>query len=217
MIVLINPNSTASMTEAMVDTARDEAPGVPFEGWTSESGPISIQGRDDGALAVPPMLALVQKASEQGARAIIIGCFDDTGLDDARALADCPVIGIGQAGYHFAAMHGRRFSVVTTLAVSVPILRDNIEAYGLAGHCAKVRASGVPVLALEDDPDRASADVLAEVQRAEAEDDITSVVLGCGGMVHLPALIRAHTGLYPIDGVRAAAAVCGSVYRASVG
>lgn len=215
MIVLINPNSTVSMTDAMLETARDEVPGVPFEGWTSRAGPVSIQGAADGAVAVPPMLELVRKACAKGARAIIIGCFDDTGLERAREIADCPVIGIGQAAYHLAALHGRRFSVVTTLAVSVPILRDNIKAYGLSASCAKVRASGVPVLALEDDPDQASADVLAEVQRAEAEDDITSVALGCGGMVHLPGLIRAKTGLYPIDGVRAAAVVCGSIYRAS--
>ena len=214
MIILINPNSTPSMTDAMVETARDEVPGVPFEGWTSDEGPVSIQGPEDGALAVPPMLELVRKASVNGARGIIIGCFDDTGLDAARDAADCPVIGIGQAAYHLAAQHGRRFSVVTTLEVSVPVLRENIKAYGLQSQCANVRASGVPVLALEADPDRASADVLAEVQRAEAEDNITSVALGCGGMVHLPALIRANTGLFPIDGVRAAATVCGSIYRA---
>ncbi len=217
MIVLINPNSTVSMTEAMVETARDEVPGVPFEGWTSSAGPVSIQGAEDGAAAVPPMLELVQKACAKDACAIIIGCFDDTGLDEARAIADCPVIGIGQAAYHFAALHGGRFSVVTTLAVSVPILQENIKAYGLDGACAKVRASGVPVLPLEADPDRARAEVLAAVQRAEAEAGITSVALGCGGMVHLPALIRANTGLYPIDGVRAAAAVCGSIFRASLG
>lgn len=196
------------MTDSMLETARKEAANIPIEGWTSENGPPAIQGVKDGEAAVPPMLDLVRDASAKGASAIIIGCFDDTGIDQAREIATCPVVGIGQAAFHLAALYGHRFSVVTTLDVSVPILAKNLQAYGLAGSCAKVRASGVEVLALENDPAKANADVLDEVRRAETEDGIASVVLGCGGMVHLPDLVRTQTGLFPIDGVRAATAVC---------
>jgi len=208
MIVLINPNASATMTEAMLKTARAEAPNLPIEGWTSTNGPPAIQGVEDGKLAVPPMLKLVEKTREKDVKVIIIGCFDDTGLDQAREIANCPVVGIGQAAYHLGAMYGQRFSVVTTLAVSVPILENNLLTYGLGTACAKVRASGVEVLALEKNPEKANIGVLDEVKRAEKEDGITSVVLGCGGMVHLPGLVRAETGLFPIDGVRAATAVC---------
>ena len=206
MIVLINPNSTESMTDTMLQTARTAAPDATIEGWTSHAGPASIQGAEDGEAAVPPMLELIAKASKDGASAIVIACFDDTGLAAARALATCPVIGIGQAAYHVAALAGARFSVVTTLDVSVPIIESNIRAYGLAPYLARVRASGVEVLALEDDPDQATQTVLAEALTAEREDHISSLVLGCGGMVHLPQLIRQNSNLRPIDGVRAAAA-----------
>jgi len=205
MIVLINPNSTVAMTEAMGGTALGVLGDVPFEGWTSHGGPPSIQGVEDGIAAHVPLLAEVQRASDAGAGAIIIGCFDDTGLADAQQIAACPVIGIGQAAYHMAAMSGRKFSVVTTLDVSVPILEANIETYGLKQNCSAVRASGVEVLALEHDPEGAAQGVLEEVQRAEREDGIDTVVLGCGGMVRLPELVREQTGLRPIDGVRAAA------------
>lgn len=203
MIVLINPNSTVSMTQAMLRTARETVPTAEFEGWTSHDGPPAIQGVEDGRLAEAPLLQLVAQASEQNASAIIIACFDDTALKAARALASCPVIGIGQAAYHLAALAGERFSVVTTLEVSVPILEANIEAYGLAGHLGKVRASGVPVLALEEDPQTAMSKVMAELQKALEEDRVDSVVLGCGGMVDI------NHGQMPeirvIDGVRAAA------------
>ncbi|WP_413721037.1 aspartate/glutamate racemase family protein [Silicimonas sp. MF1-12-2] len=205
MIVLINPNSTETMTEAMRMTAQAAVPDIRIEGWTSHDGPPAIQGREDGDAAVPPLLKLVSTASKQGAAAIIIGCFDDTGLEQARDLADCPVIGIGQAGYHMAALLGRRFSVVTTLAVSVPILEENVRAYGLERSLGRVRASGVPVLELEREPQSAMQRVIEEIVRAENEDNVDSVVLGCGGMVHLPQLVLERTGLLPIDGVRAAA------------
>lgn len=204
MIVLINPNSTVSMTQAMLRTARETAPSAQFEGWTSHDGPPSIQGVEDGNLAEAPLLKLVQKASEQGASAIIIACFDDTALNAARKLSTCPVIGIGQAAYHLAAVAGERFSVVTTLDVSVPILEANIQTYGLAGHLDKVRSSGVPVLALEDDPQAAMSQVIAELKKAAKEDHVDAVVLGCGGMVDIDQSQIPQVRI--IDGVRAAAA-----------
>ena len=185
MIVIINPNATASMTDAMVETARKSVPGVDVVGWTPTKGPPAIQGEQDGQAAVPPLLELVKEADEAGAKAIIIGCFDDTGLDAARALASCPVIGIGQAAYHLASLYGARFSVVTTLDVSVPVLTANIGNYGLKQNLGRVRASGVPVLDLEDDRENTTHRVKMEIRAAVDEDHIDSVVLGCAGMVHI--------------------------------
>lgn len=211
MIVLINPNSTQAMTESMLETARRTAPSRQFEGWTSLDGPPSIQGVEDGIAATAPLLRLIAKASDQGAWAVIIACFDDTALAEARALAACPVIGIGQAAYHMAALVSERFSVVTTLAVSVPVLEANIAAYGLAGHLGRVRASGVPVLALESDPDAATARVVDEIVAAEREDHVRTVVLGCGGMVGIAERARGRTDIRLIDGVRAAAHIASAL------
>jgi allantoin racemase len=209
MIILINPNSTASMTQAMLETARDTVPGAWFEGWTSYDAPASIQGRDDGIAATAPMLKLVAKASDAGASTIIIGCFDDTALREARALAHCPVIGIGQAAYHLAALAGDRFSVVTTLAASVPILEENIHAYGFGKNLVQVRASDVPVLELETPT--STRKVIDEIVQSEREDGVQSIVLGCGGMVEIQAAARNETSIRLIDGVRAAARVAAAL------
>lgn len=203
MIVLINPNATKTMTVDMAATAQTQASKITVEGWTSTEGPPSIQGPEDGAAAVPPMLKLVQQASDAGAKAIIIGCFDDTGLSEARMLATCPIIGIGQAAYHMAAISGGRFSVVTTLSVSVPILEANIRAYGLEGSLARVHASGIPVLEIENESEKL-ADKIKSVAR---EDDVNTVVLGCGGMTTALRDLQATSKLQIIDGVRSAAAI----------
>ena len=81
---------------------------------------------------------------------MIVACFDDTGLDAARCLTAAPVVGIGEAGFHFASMLSNKFSVVTTLSRSVPAIEHNLVRYGLAHRCARVRASDVPVLELEE-------------------------------------------------------------------
>ena len=211
MIVLINPNSSVSMTEAMLRTARETVPGATFEGWTSHDGPPSIQGEADGILATAPLLELVRKASAEGASSIIIGCFDDTALDQAREIASCPVIGIGQAAYHMAAMAGPKFSVVTTLDVSIPILEENIRSYGLSGNLAKVRASDVPVLALEGDVDGSTDKVITQIIAAERDDAVQSVVLGCGGMVDIERMASPKTKVILIDGVRAGALIASAL------
>jgi allantoin racemase len=93
---------------------------------------------------------------------------------------------------------------VTTLAVSIPVLTANIEAYGLGRNLARVRASGVPVLSLETDRENATAQVMAEIDKALHEDEVDCIVLGCAGMAHIQA---AHGPTYPIrllDGVRSA-------------
>ena len=64
-------------------------------------------------------------------------------------------------------------------------LKANIKDYGLDANLARVRASGVPVLALDNDRERATQVVEAEIRTAIREDSINSVVLGCAGMVHI--------------------------------
>ncbi|MFA8387873.1 MAG: aspartate/glutamate racemase family protein [Pelagibaca sp.] len=204
MIVIINPNSTESMTHAMLATAQKAAPGALIDAWTSHDGPPAIQGPEDGEACIPPLLKLVEKASAAGARLIVIGCSDDTGLTEARDLAACPVIGVGQAAYHLAALAGSRFSVITTLPVSTPVLAANITAYGLDGQLSRIRASGVPVLALETDPDASTQRVLDEIREAQSQDNIQSVVLGCAGMSHIPRAAGPDITVRMIDGVKAA-------------
>ncbi len=204
-VVIINPNSTSTMTDAMVQAAMAAVPELDFDGWTSVGGPPAIQGAEDGVRATPPLLDLVHKADEQKALGIIIGCFDDTGLKEAAEIANCPVIGIGQAAYHFAALRNWRFSVVTTLPVSVPVIEANIDALGLSGFLGKVRASNVPVLDLESDPKASEALIVGEATRAQSEDNIDAVILGCAGMVTLSRTVGAAVDRVVLDPIVVAA------------
>lgn len=204
-IRVINPNTTQAMTDKIASGARSAA-GAETEivAVTSANGPVSIEGYFDGALSLMGLLTEVRAGEAEQADAHVIACFDDTGLDAARALAKAPVIGIGEAAYHFATLVGGRFSVVTTLPASVPVLEQNLVRYGLAFRCASVRAAGVPVLALEKPNGPARARISAEIATAIAEDRAESIVLGCAGMVDLAAALSAEHGVPVIEGVSAA-------------
>lgn len=207
--LILNPNSTASMTDAMVEAARLAAPGRRVEGWTSHEGPPAIQGADDGEAARAPLLELVDKAVQTAPEGLAVGCFDDTALAEVRTRADCPVVGLGQASYVYCALRGWRFSVVTTLPVSVPIFEENIHAYGLGGYLGRVRASAIPVLELDAAPEAASVRIHAEASRALAEDGIDAVVLGCAGMVAVTRALRSRLSCPVVDPVEAAVGALG--------
>lgn len=205
-LAVINPNSTASMTAKIVAAAQAASPGVQIDGHTCHGAPPAIQGPADGLAALPYLLATITEAAADGADACIIACFDDTGLTQARACVSIPVLGIGEAAFHAAMMLGHRYSVVTTLAISVPVIVQNLHDYGLASHCLAVRASDVPVLDLEIAGSDARHKISAEIAAAIANDHATAIVLGCAGMADLAAALSAEHNLPVIDGV---AAACG--------
>lgn len=203
-LLLVNPNTTASMTATAATAARAVAAiGTEIEAVTSAIGPASIEGYYDEAFAVPGLLVEIARGERAGADAAIIACFDDTGLDAARALASIPVVGLCEAAVATAAFVARRFAVVTTLERSVGPLEELVRRYGMSGRC-NVRASGVPVLALEQEGEAALDEVRAAIRRAIDADRAEAIVLGCAGMADLTAALRAEFGVPVVDGVAAA-------------
>lgn len=212
-LALLNPNSTVAMTESAVAAARAVLPEAQIVGYTNTAGPAAIEGPEDGAAALPGLRALAARAEAEGAAALVIACFDDTGLAGLRAAARVPVLGIGQAAYHMAALIAGRFGVVTTLPVSLPVLAENLAEAGLEGACVALRASGLGVLEVEAG---GGAAVLArlegEVRAAEAAG-AGAVALGCAGMAHLRDDLAARVSVPLIDGVRAAALLAAAAVR----
>ena len=180
-IAFINPNSTKEMTESCIQAGlRCMSSGICLTGFTNQHGPPSIQRAADGELATPGLLSLIK--SNQKMDGFIIGCFDNTGLEEARRLTNKPVIGIGQAAYHMACLTSARFTVLTTLDVSVPVITENIDNLGFSMWCDDVLASDVPVLELEFHPESAVPKVRKAIKNIKKRFPETAIVLGCAGM-----------------------------------
>ncbi|HEY8547281.1 MAG TPA: aspartate/glutamate racemase family protein [Acidimicrobiales bacterium] len=202
-VLVVNPNTTASMTARIGAAARAVArPGTTVVAVNPDEGPASIQGYHDVARAVPGLLDVVRRHPQ--ADAVVVACFDDSGVDAARCQTDVPVLGIGEAAFHAAAMVAARFSVVTTLRRSVPGIEANLVRYGLAARCARVRASDIPVLALDRRDAAVMATLRAHVEAALADDGAEAVVLGCAGMADLAGELAVAYGVPVVDGVAAA-------------
>jgi allantoin racemase len=201
-ILVINPNTTTSMTDKIAQAARAVArPDTEIVAASSQDGPASIQGFLDVATCVPGLLNEVVQHKEIDA--IVIACFDDTGLDAVRSLVSVPVLGIGEAAYHAASMIANKFSVITTLSRSVPGLENNLLRYGLAQKCACVRATEIPVLKLEEGDPATLDKIRLEIHASINEDKAEAIVLGCAGMADLMAQLSEEFGLPVIEGVSA--------------
>lgn len=204
-ILVINPNTTASMTAKIGHAAQSVAAhGTEIIAVNPADGPVSIEGYYDEAYSVPGLLNEIRKGERDTVDAHIIACFDDTGLEAARSLANAPVIGIGEAAFHLASLLGHKFSVITTLSRSIAAIENNLLKYGLASRCARVRASEIPVLELENPASNASQRISEEIEKAKMQDHAEAIVLGCAGMADLANRLSRQHGLPVIDGVAAA-------------
>ncbi|EDM72108.1 HyuE hydantoin racemase [Roseobacter sp. AzwK-3b] len=207
-IAILNPNSTQRMTDEMVTSARSAiADMAEVIGLTNRQGPASIQGPEDAERCLEGLFAVVEEARGMGVDAIVIGCFDDTGLATLRATAGVPVIGMGEAGCIAGSLAATSFAVVTSLDVAVPVISENIRVMRLEHRCAGVHASGVPVLELNEGADSLRR-VQAGLDRMADLHPGCSIVLGCGGMTTLAHKLRAPGTSRVIDPVVAAVHMC---------
>ena len=208
-IAFINPNSTEAMTDSCAASFKANLPaGFEVLAVTNRSAPAAIQGPEDGDAAIPGVLDIV---THSAADAHVIGCFDDTGLARARQLTDKPVIGIGQAAFHLAALQAGRFYVLTTLSVSVPVIAGNIANQGFDKICDGVAASGVPVLDLEHHPERSQHTIAAHIEKISADFPKTAIVLGCAGMTNIWGALQQRFQTPLVDPVAAAAKLVAAI------
>ena len=202
-ILVINPNTTVSMTQKIGSAAKAIASEkTKIIAANSRNGPPSIQGYLDVAECLQGLLNEIKRHPDVDA--VVIACFDDTGVDAVRCLVDVPVVGIGEAAYHAASMIASKFSVITTLPRSVPGLEANLARYALAGRCASVRATNIPVLDLEKGGIAMIDKIRHAIQSAITDDGAEAIILGCAGMTDLVANLNKEFKLPIIDGIACA-------------
>lgn len=212
-IQLLNPNTSNTMTKTMLKSAQSVAlASTEIIAATPQHGPKSIECAFDEVIASAALLDQIEQGINQGMDAHIIACFGDPGLEAARELATAPVIGIAQAGFQFASMVAHRFSVVTTHSRTLGATEMLLQKYGYQHQCASVRATDIPVLALENIEDDAYQQLRSECELAIKQNQAEAIVLGCAGMSNLVAKLSADLANVPIiDGISVAVKIAESL------
>lgn len=212
-ILVVNVNTTESMTDSIGRQAAAAAsPGTEIIALTPLFGADSVEGNYESYLAAIAVMETV-RAYPEPFDAVIQAGYGEHGREGLQELLDVPVVDITEAGASTAMFLGHKYSVVTTLDRAVPMIEDRLKLAGLDARCASVRASGLGVLELEEDPDRAVTAIVEQAHCAVTEDRAEVIVLGCGGMAGLDADIRKRTGVPVVDGVAAAVTIAESLVR----
>jgi allantoin racemase len=204
-LLLVNPNTTRSMTDGMAVAARAAArPGTLIEAATVADSVPFIDGWYDETIAAAAVARLV---SEQAGTfdAAIIACFGDPGLYAARELTTAPVVGIAEASFLLAMSLGHRFGIVSTVDRATPATWDLLRHYGIEARCAAVEPSEAEVLELDDDPS-AQLDRMEAAGRRAIAAGAEVLCMGCGAMVSIRAELEHRLRVPVVEAVPAAVA-----------
>ncbi len=120
-VLVINPNTTAAVTDRVVSACAAAQPQLRWDGVTAAFGAPYIASEASYTVAGHAVLEAYDRhfAAHD---VVLIACFGDPGLMALRELAAVPVLGLAESSFAAAAALGR-FSVVTGGTAWGPMLQ----------------------------------------------------------------------------------------------
>jgi allantoin racemase len=201
-LLLINPNTSAATTAAMVEIARDEAAGsTTIDGLTAPSGAPLITGEAALEAAARAVGSLSPAILADGPDGVIVSAFGDPGLDALRAVLPMPVTGIAEAGMAEAGQGGRRFCVVTTTPDLKAAIERTARRHGHAENFAGVWLTSGDPAALMNDPARLVEALRKACLQAIREADVAAIVIGGGPLAVAARALKDKIGVPLIEPV----------------
>jgi allantoin racemase len=203
-LLLINPNTTASITDLVHAAAKTvAAAGTRFTAATGRFGARYITTRAASAIAAH---AALDAYAEHGAGAdgVILACFGDPGLAGLKELCPVPVVGMAEAACFMAAPLGRRFAIVTGGERWGPMLEEFVASIGLADKLACVTAVAPSGGDIARDPEGAYGLLADACNQCISKHGAEAIILGGAGLAGIAAKISARVPVPLVDGVTAA-------------
>lgn len=196
-VVVLNPNSSAATTAAMVTIAARCLPGYTVRGTTAAHGPSMITRPDELAAASGAVVALGEALAETASvAAVIVAAFGDPGVERLRERVAVPVVGIGEAAVRAAGRDGRLFAVATTTPALVEHIRAMVVRLGFAQQLTGVEITAGAPGRLADDTRAQTSALRTAVDRA-ASRGAGVVVIG-GGPLSTSAEELSRTCAVPV-------------------
>lgn len=208
-ILLINPNSTKTMTERCLESISDTLPSnVTVYGFTpSRPAPTAIESRTDAIMSTATCAKqIVSIAAKYDA--FLVACFSHHPLIAVlREELMQPVIGIMEASLYASRMCGSKFGILATGVRAMYLHESNVKTvYGLGAFSVGAEAARLGVLELESLPEEVVEEKLADAAKRLQLRGADCICLGCAGMTDLQKICQDAVGMHDrmtmvIDGV----------------
>jgi allantoin racemase len=183
-LLLINPNLTQAVTDAVAAAAR---PGTEIVAVTGGFGPQVIGSRAENARAAHGVLELVAQHGD-AVDAVVLAVSLDTTLWACRGQLDKPVVGMTEAALLTGVMVGTRLGVLTYGVRLGPVYRELVESYGLGARLAVVETVDVTPQQTFTEPERVLAAVQDGVMKLVAQGTEVVVLAGAAMAQMAPRL-----------------------------
>ena len=122
--------------------------------------------------------------------AVIQAGYGEHGREGLQELLNVPVVDITEAAASTAMFLGHKYSVVTTLDRTVPLIEDRLKLAGLDAAARRCAPAAWPCWNWRAIRTARWKPLSSQAARGGAEDKAEVICLGCGGMAGLDEQIR---------------------------
>jgi len=168
-----------------------------------QGGPLHLEYHAYEGLVTADITRLVYHLSADY-DGIVIGCFYDVGLREAREVSRKAVVTAPcQSSLVFASHLGNTFSILVGRKKWIPKMEENVRMYGYADRMASMRPLELGVYDFQADVKRTAEIMLEEGKKAVEEDNAEVLILGCTIEFGFHEKMQQELGVPVIDAVAA--------------
>jgi len=202
-ILVINPNSSETVTAAIMESARRAATsGTTLIGATTKGGTRNIDCAFGDYLSGAAMIrTCLEAVTLHTPDAVILAGFGRVGIDALKEALTVPVVSISEASMAVACLLGHRFTTLTMLQQFIPYQQDLVRLFGFEAKCASVRAININVEECVKDRTRTLAELTEQILAAVREDRAEVVILACAGLCGYERELSQRAGVPVLDPV----------------
>lgn len=211
-ILWINPIGLSRYDQPMADLiAQIKEPRTTVElvSLAMDATPDNLEYRTFEALIVRETVELARHAANNEFDGVVIGCFYDPALLEAREISgDAVVIAPCEASLQVMTRLCNRFSVIVGQDFWIDQMTQRVHEYGLGQKLASMRSIRCPVAQMQVNSGETKRRITEAAREAIEKDGAEAIVLGCTIEFGLFRELQALLGVPVIDPVFASFKSC---------
>lgn len=180
-LLWINPVGTAAFDPAVADLLQKSGRQGTVVDVVSlaEDRPKHLEYHAYEGLVIGDIVSITRSRSKDY-DAIVIGCFYDPGLREAREVSQrAVVVAPCQASLVYVSHLANTFSVIVGRKKWIPKMEENVHMYGYGRHLRSMRPVELGVYDFQKDTAFTARRLMEEGKRAVEEDGAEALILGC--------------------------------------
>ncbi len=180
-ILYINPLGSSQFdAEMKVHLMECADTGTDVDVVSLKRGPLHVEYHYYEALVVPDVLHKVKDAENKNYDAVVLGCFYDLALQEAREISERMIVTApAEACMLTACSLGDKFSIIIGRKKWIPQMMGNVVRYGLRDRLASFKVLNMGVLDFQRDHSETAKKQIEAARDAIENDGAEVLILGC--------------------------------------